>query len=769
MENEGTTIRTAGQATTLVAIPVFNEYRYPNDILPPVLQYIDNVLVLDDGNNDETAELLKKCDSICLLTHKSIEGYGQTLIDDFSIARTNGFEWIITIDYDYQSHPSLIPRFYMEIEKNVADSISGSRYFQPENSGSIKPLAEQVARNKQITSLLNKTPGVKLADSFCGFKAYRVKSLGRPNLTEKRYGLPLQSWIRAVQANLKIREITIPLIYHYAGRNFAGMLEVSKFRLQYYMKIIQQELALYDCKNAVKSAVPEEKDTIFIRPEFSRWPKLLEDNKYILQSFKLNSCREQLLKKAVDYTRKITGINHSFENNKITIVTGHQAIWHHCGILAKSVIANAFAKQLGGFCVHLVLDHDIHDTEMLMPDKRGYSGVSLKKVRIEKVKRDVPVEFRGAAGFKQLQDFMDAVSTRENCFCQSSWKEYLRSDFKKLRFSSIADTITGLQANLYSKLGIDMLYLPVSLMSEGNLFWDFTGTIIKNAAAFADIYNKAISQQIRSMKVQPSHTIRPLKMDTKNKVTELPFWLVSSKGKRFSLLVSSKCRDKTSFGTNSQVLGQLKLKDLNKLPATLRRAVRKRGFLLRPKAVSLTLFARLCLADFFIHGIGGAGYEAITDYIIERYFSLENLHFGIVTATVTLPDYDNSDSTSIDLNNLKQQLRQVRFSPEKFIEDTILKTPSIKTLTERKNKLIKISRNPTLSNQVRKSAWQQIAQINSQLFKHAAPSFRQIERQINLLQLENIPAEISDYREFFFGLFPEYKLRNFVNLKQVKQ
>src|SRR5262249_57288337 len=43
---------------------------------------------------------------------------------------------------------------------------------------------------------------------------------------------------------------------------------------------------------------------------------------------------------------------------------------------------------------------------------------------------------------------------------------------------------------------------------------------------------------------------------------------------------------------------------------------------LRPRALTLTLFARVCLGDYFIHGIGGGEYDEGTDAIIRAYFCL---------------------------------------------------------------------------------------------------------------------------------------------------
>ncbi len=48
-------------------------------------------------------------------------------------------------------------------------------------------------------------------------------------------------------------------------------------------------------------------------------------------------------------------------------------------------------------------------------------------------------------------------------------------------------------------------------------------------------------------------------------------------------------------------------------------------YCLRPKAVSLTTFIQLYLADWFVHGIGGSLYEPVTDYVIENYFGVSGM------------------------------------------------------------------------------------------------------------------------------------------------
>ncbi len=110
--------------------------------------------------------------------------------------------------------------------------------------------------NRCITALLNSALGIDITDAFCGFKAYRVSALKKLKLTEKSYGLPLQLWIQAAFAQLRITEIPVPCIYHDPKRNFAGLLELPRYRMRYYMDVIEKELAKYGYKDTEKLVCP---------------------------------------------------------------------------------------------------------------------------------------------------------------------------------------------------------------------------------------------------------------------------------------------------------------------------------------------------------------------------------------------------------------------------------------------------------------------------------------------------------------------------------
>jgi len=246
-----------GEAAALVAIPVFNEVRYVDDILKAVRRYSKNILVVDDGSTDGTSEAVRKHRCVQVIRHAKNSGYGQSLIDTFDFARRHKYDWVISLDCDHQHEPSYIPRFNREIDRDDADIVSGSRYLRKIRSGPVLPPAERVAINTRITAILNENPGLELTDSFCGFKAYRIAGVSRLELTEKGYGFPLQLWVQAGKAGLRIREIPVPLIYHDPRRKFCGVLENAQVRFNYYMEIIERELGGNVCKAAAESFCPQ--------------------------------------------------------------------------------------------------------------------------------------------------------------------------------------------------------------------------------------------------------------------------------------------------------------------------------------------------------------------------------------------------------------------------------------------------------------------------------------------------------------------------------
>jgi len=232
----------------LAALPVYNEVDSVADVLREVKHYIDHVLVVDDGSTDGTADVLESCEGVKILTHSENQGYGAALISAFHYALANQFDGIVTLDCDGQHQPKRIPEFIRAAGK--ADLVSGSRYLQYFDDES-EPPQDRYAINRQITEEINARLGFNLTDAFCGFKAYRTDAIRKMCITDPGYAMPLQLWVEAAAANLRIIEIPVPLIYLDLNRSFGGVLDQADTRLRYYQSVLDQAIASVRSKGAV--------------------------------------------------------------------------------------------------------------------------------------------------------------------------------------------------------------------------------------------------------------------------------------------------------------------------------------------------------------------------------------------------------------------------------------------------------------------------------------------------------------------------------------
>ena len=226
----------------ITALPVFNEVTTVNEVLDEVLKYSAQILVVDDGSTDGTAELLKQRDDIILLQHEENKGYGGALRSAFTYAIENGYQILVTVDCDGQHEPQRIMQFVETCEAKNADIVSGSRYLKKFENDSEAP-AQRRKINQTVTALINEHLDFGITDAFCGFKAYRIEALRRLEITETGYAMPLELWVQAACKKLSVIEVAVPLIYLDESRSFGGDLDDGTTRLNYYREVLTRSFS----------------------------------------------------------------------------------------------------------------------------------------------------------------------------------------------------------------------------------------------------------------------------------------------------------------------------------------------------------------------------------------------------------------------------------------------------------------------------------------------------------------------------------------------
>ena len=229
------------QQRVVIAIPIYNEEKYVCDVLQQIRQYHQDLLVIDDGSTDDTPRLLRAFGHAQILTHPRNSGYGSSIIDAINWADRNVYDWVITMDCDRQHEPQRIPDFMEAIQGDQWDLISGSRYLTQDADDDMPPMERQ-SINATITCIINDLFHTRLSDSFCGFKAHRVKPTVALGLSETGYAFPMQLWPRAIKAGLRITELPVRLIYNDPNRHFGGGLDDPGDRMTHYLQILNAEM-----------------------------------------------------------------------------------------------------------------------------------------------------------------------------------------------------------------------------------------------------------------------------------------------------------------------------------------------------------------------------------------------------------------------------------------------------------------------------------------------------------------------------------------------
>jgi glycosyltransferase involved in cell wall biosynthesis len=241
----------------LTAIPVYNEAAHVRQVLAEVRRYARNILVVNDGSTDGTAELLDAERDVLRVDHCRNRGYGAALVSAFQFALDHDYDVLVTMDCDGQHEPSRIPVLLEAIDD--ADIVSGSRYLRDFRQDTPAPTDRRFI-NATITKELNARYGFDLTDAFCGFKAYRREALAKLNITEHGWGMPLQLWVQAARQGLRVKEIGVPRLYLDPTRAFGGVMNDPTERLAYYRAV------LASAERDVLPVVPQ--STACVCPEF---------------------------------------------------------------------------------------------------------------------------------------------------------------------------------------------------------------------------------------------------------------------------------------------------------------------------------------------------------------------------------------------------------------------------------------------------------------------------------------------------------------------
>src|SRR5262249_6220607 len=151
----------------------------------------------------------------------------------------------------------------------------------------------------------------------------------------------------------------------------------------------------------------------------------------------------------------------------------------------------------------------------------------------------------------------------------------------------------------------------------------------------------------------------------------------------------------------------------------------------------------------FIHGIGGAKYDEVTDNIIRQYFGIEPPEYMVVSGTLRLP-FPAFPCTQSGHRRLQRELRDLQWNPDRYLSPS---DSNVAQLISEKQ----LWRSATPGNKAgRRERFRQLQDVAAKLRALGPPSLdKEKQRQLERCEKELHANEILQRRDYPFVLYPE--------------
>ncbi len=471
------------------------------------------------------------------------------------------------------------------------------------------------------------------------------------------------------------------------------------------------------------------------------------------------------------------------------IMAGHQPTLFHPGVWFKNFLLSSISRSVGGNAVNLVVDSDVAGTPGIRVPTGGSQDARLIDVLFDAPGDAVPWEERHLLDTSTFESFsrrvhdayaksMTAKRTEpllidrlwpcaedererqvvngERVFREAAARQELDTKLVRSLSEPIArpgHCLAAARHRLEHEAGLATHDVPLGAPSFWFHFAYFAELLIRRHEELQAIHNAAVAQYRAVNRIRSrSHPVPDLVRD--GNWVEVPLWLWSHRKPRRRRVFARK------FGTNWEITDR---EGIIVRPAAgasadgplLFESAELQGIKLRPRALITTMYSRLVLSDLFIHGIGGAKYDELTDEIIRRFFGIEPPRYLTATATFRLP-IDRPQVTIDDVRNAARLVRDVRYRPETLVGHPLVASDA--ALERELQALAAQKREYVRSHTLRKAAHDVFAgldRINESLREKLQPLEKHLRAEHARLVGQLKQARLLGSREFSFVLYPE--------------
>ena len=208
----------------IVIIPTYNERENIENIIRKVfaLKGEYNILIIDDGSPDGTADIVKRIQEeypkrLFIIERGKKLGLGTAYLTGFRWSIENNYDYIFEMDADFSHNPDDLLRLYNAC-KAGADLAIGSRYC--DGVSVVNWPIGRIIMSYYASAYVRKMLRMKIFDCTAGFKCYSRKVLETINLDDVRmkgYGFQIEMKYTAFKLGFNIKEVPIIFINRREG------------------------------------------------------------------------------------------------------------------------------------------------------------------------------------------------------------------------------------------------------------------------------------------------------------------------------------------------------------------------------------------------------------------------------------------------------------------------------------------------------------------------------------------------------------------------